>query len=467
VFFVDGKEMSKKKKCYEVKGVLVTKEKDPVKGVTIKAYDKAGVFLGAGSSDKKGGFAFETEQEPATVKFVYAGFITGVVKVEAVGALVDLGSIFHCFLISARWHITGEVIEKATGRPLSGLTIEAFDVDDETQGGPYYDPLGEAITSSTGRFDIWFNDSDFNRDESILETYMGNPMPDILIKVKNDRGVVIHETEIDRDVSGLSHDCGSFCIHKGKEYTIEIDQVTLGITKLGPVPIGDIDNLGFAAYGNISDRPFGGKTTVHGRIWGANVERWRLSYADGFVDSQDERIGTSGADPFNTIHEDTTKVWDGPIHKWNTGNLEGTKTLILVVWDNQGNAHSDTQVIFLHNEAINPPAQITSPAAGGVISKSAGTDVDIEGTANDINHFLSFSLHWAGCAQTELTTAGIQYPVAGNTVPVVGGKLGTWDISGLPEGPYVVRLRVSDKVLVNDGVSNHVDHTWHTLNIVA
>ena len=86
-------------------------------------------------------------------------------------------------------------------------------------------------------------------------------------------------------------------------------------------------------------------------------------------------LGPSSADPtgFNNFAEGTNKVWDGPIHKWNTSGLEETYTVILVVWDNDGNEYHDTQILFLHNTVITPPALISSPAPGGTLSKGAGT----------------------------------------------------------------------------------------------
>jgi len=454
--------MKKKEKCYEVKGVFVNKEKEPLKGIRIKAYDKKGKFLATGVSDKKGLFKIECSQEPAVVKAVYAGKIRDTQMVTVIGSVVDLGSWIICWLLLGQWHIAGVVKEKSSGTLLSGLTVEAFDVDYESQGGPYYDPLGECVTDATGRFNIWFYEADFERDEGLF----GNQYPDVLLRVRNAKGTIVHETEIDYNVSGTPHDCASFCKHKGKEYTLEIDYVTTGISHVGPVPAADIKNTGLVDYDGISDRPFGGKVTVHGRIWGTQVAKWRLSYGDGFIDSADPRIGTGGPDPFNTVAEGTNRVWDGPIASWATGSLEAVKTIILVVWDESGNSYHDTQVVYLHNQNIAPAAEIHVPSAGGVLRKSDGTSVDIEGIASD-DYFRSYGLRWGGCDQTELTSTGISYPPAGNTVAVdsPGGKLGTWDIGALVEGPYFVRLGVSDRTILNDGAHTRMDHTWHTLNI--
>ena len=67
----------------------------------------------------------------------------------------------------------------------------------------------------------------------------------------------------------------------------------------------------------------------------------------------------------------------------------------------------------------------------------------------------------------ELTNAGFAYPAAGNYTPVVNGKLGEWNISSLPEGPYCVRLEVHDRTLVHDGASPISDWTWNTITITA
>lgn len=467
-------------KEYKIKGRILGKDEKPLENIKIKAYDEKGVFLASALTDKEGNIDFECGSEPKFIKAANRGKILAEKDlIISAGISKDFGDWIICLSHPADWHIKGIVKDKMSGDPLQGLTVEIWDVD---QGATvtYHDPLGLGsppnntdITDAAGEFNIWFDKEVFERTAtSFLENY-----PDVLIKVKNAQGVVIHETEIDWNVVGTPHDCPPYCTHKGKEYILEIDYVTAMINQVGPVPTTDINASGLATYEGINDRPFGGNTTISGKIWGAKVDKWKLYYANGFVDSADSRItglGPNDATPagFTQIVSgiDTDKIWDGPIETWNTGNLEGLHTVILVVWDENGNEYHDTQVVHLHNQAITPAAQISSPAPGSTLNKTDGTSIQVQGTAADgsspdYDYFLSYDLLWAGCSQTELTGTGITYPPAGNNTPVVSGDLGTWDISGLSNGPYVLRLGVHDRTIVNDGAHRRNDWTWNTVDI--
>lgn len=458
------------KEKIRVKGKVIDGKGQAVSDMNVKAYDDKGVFIDGASTDKKGIIDFECGSVPKGIKLIRDKRIIGIKDAAVIGIIdgvIDFDDWVICIIPPAEWHIKGIVKDKMSGDPLQGLTVEVWDVDTSVSGGPYYDPLGEDVTDTAGEFNVWFDGSVFEREA----TWTGEIQPDVLIKVKNPQGVIIYETEVDQNVVGSPHDSSPYCNHKGKEYVIEIDYVTVAINMVGPVNLDNINASGRASYGGINDRPFGGNTTISGRIWGAKVAKWKLYYAQGFVDSNDTRfsgLGPSSPDPtgFGMVAQGTSKVWDGPIHKWNTSSLEGTHTAILVVWDQNGNEYHDTQVLFLHNTAITPPAQISSPAPGGTLSKETGVTVEIQGTGSD-DYFRSFSLHWVGPIQTELTSAGIAYPAAGNHMSVVNGKLGEWDISSMPEGSYCMRLSVHDRTLLNDGAGTRSDWTWNTLTITA
>ncbi len=454
-------------KKFTIQGKVLDPKGQPVKGLSVKAYGNNGIFLAGASTNAKGGIEFECGSEPKQIKLVSGKVGIGIRDVAAVGSIIDFGDWVVCMIPPDEWHIKGIVKDSMSGDPLQGLTVEVWDVDTSFSGGPYYDPLGEDVTDAGGEFSVWFNQAMFEREA----TWTGEVMPDVLIKVRNTQGVIIHETAIDPNVSGSPHICKPYCKHKGKEYAIEIDYVTVAINMVGPVDVVDINPSGRATHGGISDRPFGGHTTISGRIWGAKVDKWKLYYAAGFVDSGDSRftgLGPASADPagFNKIAEGTSKVWDGPIYKWNTSAQEGVQTLILIVWDQSGNEYHDTQILFLHNTVITPAAQISSPAPGSVLSNAGGGTVEIQGTASD-DFFRSFHLHWVGPTQTELTSAGIAYPAAGNNTPVMNGKLGDLSIGSLPEGPYCLRLSVHDRTILNDGGDTRSDWTWNTLTIIA
>jgi hypothetical protein len=455
---------------YSFKGKIIDSKGKPVAGLKVKAYDENGVFLAGAPTDKKGVMDFECGSVPKQIKLVKDNktiAVRAITDAIIVDKVIDWGDLVICLIPPDEWHIKGIVKDRMSGDPLQGLTVEVWDVDTSTSGGPYYDPLGTDVTDAAGEFEVWFDRSIFEREA----TWTGEFLPDVLIKVKNALGVIIHETAVDQNVLGVPHDCPPYCAHKGKEYVLEIDYVTVAINMVGPVDIANINSSGRATYGGVSDRPFGGHTTISGRIWGAKADKWKFYYAQGFVDSADARftgLGPSDPDPtgFTKVAEGTNKVWDGPIHKWNTAGLEGTYTAILIVWDMNGNEYHDTQILSMHNTAITPPAQISSPAPGGTLSKGAASTVEIQGTASD-DFFRNFSLHWVGPTQTELTTSGIAYPAAGNHTAVVSGKLGDWSIGSLPAGPYCVRLSVHDRTILNDGGDVRSDWTWNTVTITA
>jgi hypothetical protein len=467
-----GTEEVKMNDTYRIKGKVLDRGNQPVSGIMAKAYDDRGVFISGASTDARGVVDFAFGVPPKGIKIIKDGRIIGIKDVADIGivdGVIDFGDVIICMIPPEEWHIKGIVRDSMSGDPLPGLTVEVWDVDTSFTGGPYYDPLGEEVTDSAGAFSVWFDGSIFEREAS----WVGEVYPDVVIKVKNSLGVLIHETPLDPNVSGVPHICEPYCLHKGKEYLIEIDYVTATINKIGPVNVADITASGRASFHGIADRPFGGDTTIGGRVWGAKVDQWKLYYAADFVDSGDARfsgLAPSSPDPtgFSMIAQGTNKVWDGPIGTWNTGSLEGTHTAILVVWDKDGNEYHATQVVYLHNTIITPAAQISSPAAGSTVVKASTGTVEIMGTASD-DFFLNFDLLWVGPTQTELTSAGITYPSAGNHTPVVGGKLGEWNISSMPTGPYCVRLGVHDRTILNDdGIHyKHHDWTWSTVTITA
>ena len=76
---------------------------------------------------------------------------------------------------------------------------------------------------------------------------------------------------------------------------------------------------------------------------------------------------------------------------------------------------------------------ITSPAPGSIVSG----DVPIIGTAT-IEPFQKYELYFKQDPSGD--DAFIYF--AGNTSPVVGGQLGSWQAASLPAGTYTLRLRV-------------------------
>lgn len=457
-------------KEYKIEGRILRTDKKPYEGLKVKVYDENGVFLASALTDKNGKVDIGCGIQPKYFKVVHNGMVLYEADFGVAGNVIDVGDMIPPLYLTppGDWHIKGIVKDRMSGDPLQGLTVEAWDLDKGTTA-TYNDPLGEDITDAAGEFNIWFDSTVFERDA--LGNF-GEKKPDVYFIVKNAQGVEFLKTKVDENVTGVPHDCSPYWTHKGKEYLLEVDYVTAVINKIGPVQTADIDTKGLASFGKIDERPFGGGVTISGRVWGGKVDSWKLYYVPGSVDSTDTRIaglGPTDANPpeFKKIADGTNSVWDGPIDKWETADLEGLHTIILVVWDDKGNEFHDTQIVYLHNAAINPPAHISFPAPGSTANRATdGQSIEIQGTAND-DHFYSYALNWAGCDHTGLNSDWIIYPPSGNKTPVVNGHLGTWDISQLKDGPYFLRLSVHDKTIVDDGARQTDGYTWNTLNIVS
>ena len=116
----------------------------------MKAYDENGLFLAGAPTNKKGMIDFECGSVPKQIKLVRDNKIIGmhvVADAAIIGSAIDLGDLFICVFPPAEWHIKGIVKDRMSGDPLPGLTVEVWDVDTSTSGGPYYDPLGTDLVS--------------------------------------------------------------------------------------------------------------------------------------------------------------------------------------------------------------------------------------------------------------------------------------------------------------------------------
>lgn len=461
---------------FKIRGTVYNTMHQPVANILIKAYDKNNVLIANARTDEKGFLDYECASRPTTIKFINRSKVIAsraIADIASVDNIIDIGKFPPlCIIPFYEWHITGIVRDKMSGDPLPGLRVEIWDQDISGSTGPFYDQLWSGdpiITDDNGRFNTWFNTADFTREA----TSTGEIYPDVLIKIFNKNNVLIFQSPVDQNVIGSPHICPPFCSHKGKEYIIDIDYVTATINKVGPVDSANINASGRAAsFNNILDRPFGGYTTISGRVWGAKVNKWKLYDAAGFIDSDDPRFNglkSYSADPngFTKIAEGINKIWDGPIFRWNTiGILDGVHTVILVVWDQNENEYHKTQITFIHNTPITPSVQITSPAPGSAVKKKAVNDVvDIIGTVND-DFFQDYYAYWAGPTQTEITGNKLDFQVAGGTnTPKNNALVARWDIKDLPVGPYMVRLEAHDRTIVNDGAHTNSDWTWNTIII--
>ncbi|HYW07049.1 MAG TPA: hypothetical protein VE913_08845, partial [Longimicrobium sp.] len=83
------------------------------------------------------------------------------------------------------YRITGAVADPATGLPVGGLVVKAFDRDFFRQ-----QPLGESVTDAAGHYHITFGRDDFTGPIIRLEHH-----PDILLRVYDPEGRLVHSTD--------------------------------------------------------------------------------------------------------------------------------------------------------------------------------------------------------------------------------------------------------------------------------
>lgn len=124
------------------------------------------------------------------------------------------------------FRVSGEVIEKESGRPLPGLMVRAFDKD-----RLYDDLLGDARTDESGRFEIRYAGSDYQE--------LFDRRPDIYFQVLDpESGRVIHTTE-----ESVRWDAGT-----DEHFRIEIPRAALPETR-EPAEGGDARAIPDAARG--------------------------------------------------------------------------------------------------------------------------------------------------------------------------------------------------------------------------
>ena len=127
-------------------------------------------------------------------------------------------------------------------------------------------------------------------------------------------------------------------------------------------------------------------------------------------------------------------VSDGTLGTWETGSLNGSYAIRLVVTKVGGLTNTAVVCVTVDNTA--PAATIGSPLADEYVNGS----VEIVGRASDAN-FTSYELEYQAAANPEWKPVGTNP----RTVAVSDGTLGTWNTSALTPGVYHIRLRVYDR----------------------
>ena len=120
--------------------------------------------------------------------------------------------------------------------------------------------------------------------------------------------------------------------------------------------------------------------------------------------------------------------------------LDGPHVFKVLARDRSGNVQIDTTVVAFEVDATPPSPTILPSSIGHPIS---GT-VTISGKATD-TRFKEYSLRYRPEAAASWDSATVTL-IATSSTPVVEGPLAEWDASSVPDGPYELRLDVTDSL---------------------
>ena len=137
----------------------------------------------------------------------------------------------------------------------------------------------------------------------------------------------------------------------------------------------------------------------------------------------------------------TSGVYNLPLTHWNTTSVPDGQYEIRVTATSVGGSAVATVAVNVDNAA--PEVGLDEPLNCGWVDGV----VEIHGSVHDDN-LSGWSLHWTGG-----TSNGWNYIQSGSGT--IDGLLATWDVSGLPNCPYTIRLGASDQARLNCTNDSH------------
>jgi len=183
-----------------------------------------------------------------------------------------------------------------------------------------------------------------------------------------------------------------------------------------------------------ANAPITGNVSIRGRATSENFVQYRLEWGRGNAPSTWVRISSS-----------TNAVTGGTLGQWDTANLaNGDYTLRIVVEDEQvGPRYYQIPVRIQHDGTTTevptgdnaPVVSISSPASGALVS---GT-VPIVGSAAS-SAMVQFEVQY-GLG----VTPGAWTTIVTRTDLLVGETMATLDTTQLPDGPYTIRVVLTDQ----------------------
>jgi membrane peptidoglycan carboxypeptidase len=200
---------------------------------------------------------------------------------------------------------------------------------------------------------------------------------------------------------------------------------------LGPIAAADAGELPARIDTPAANATLFGGAVIRGRAFSEDMVRFRLEWGRGSSPSSWVRINSG-----------TTGVKNGVLGTWDTLAVpNGQYTLRVIVEDTKlGTRRYEIPVTVNNGDGgtgvdNSPLVTITTPQEGSLVT---GT-IDVTGTAASAEMVQVRLEYGSGLTPTDWTT------ISTRTDLVVGGTIGTWDTTAVPDGPYTIRLVVVDQ----------------------
>ena len=161
---------------------------------------------------------------------------------------------------------------------------------------------------------------------------------------------------------------------------------------------------------------------VHGSVTDSRLREYVIKAERPFAPTIELARGTQGQ--IDVDLAPLVALTDGPYQ-------------LVVTAEDMGENRTELRVPFTV-DATDPQAFIQAPAPGTVLA-GGSTPVIVTGLASDA-HFESYELSFGPG-----TAPAFYVSITTGTQTVSGGTLGSWNPVGLPDGPYVLRLVVTDR----------------------
>ncbi len=359
---------------------------------------------------------------------------TGLILTRTV---TDAGDgVFHAVSISSTQNIRRIEIEGRNGANAAGIECIddlQFAVDSTPPTAEIDLPAYEACTCTSVQVRGIACDEDGEYASDRLEYRAADAGPD-------DPWILAGEASVPVCTSGTLYNWNASALPAGRYY-LKLTVVNECGMESSDVTVAYVDRTldTLEMRSPEEGRIVGGKVCIDGTAWDFRCfDSYSVLY----------RPAVGGAWQSAGAVDVPSTVINDPLATWNTSPTtvpDGGYLLAASAADDCGNTAVVSHAITVDNTL--PTAAITSlgdcPAVEGLVS--------IEGTAHDAN-LASWTLHYTSHGSQSWTL------IAGGQSSVLGAQLGQWDTTQLEPCTYILRLRVTDRALVNCDDPHVVDY---------